>query len=215
MKKWLLALLSISVLAGCTVSTSDAEVSETATTEEVTETTEEMNFSEEYTGVEEENAFVYADQTAILNMLEHGSGIVLFGFPECPFCQAYVPMLNEAAMEQGATVLYYNILDDRTENTEFYQQVVAILGDNLDYDSDGNPRIYVPEAVFVVKGEIIGYDNESSLLSSDDISPEDYWTEEKVTALMDKFGSLIEQVMAAREETDSQGCDTSCDYSAG
>ena len=62
-------------------------------------------------------------------------------------------------------------------------------------DSSGN--LYVPNAAFVVKGEIIGNDWETSKDTLDAETPEEYWTEERVTAWKEKVGALLEQVKAA------------------
>ncbi len=207
MKKRLLTACMAFLLVGCT-----AQTSVNTTPTETPEVETEKNIAEEYTSLNTENQFYYGEQEAVINMLEHGSGIVYFGFPECPFCQYYTPILDTVAKENDVQVMYYNILDDRTNNTEFYQTVVSILGDNLDYDSDGNPRIYVPQVTFVVKGEIIGYDNESSMVDSSEMSPEEYWDEDKLEALNTKLSDLTAQVASARQQTDNAGCDTSCSY---
>ena len=84
-------------------------------------------------------------------------------------------------------------------------------GDDITgYDNDGNARIYVPLVIYVIKGEIVGYDSETSQLSTDDISVEDYWTEDKVQALKDKLSAYSEKVKTAQDENNSQGCDLSC-----
>ena len=44
---------------------------------------------------------------SIVKILEHGTGVVYLGFPECPWCQAYVPMLNEVADIEGLEKIYY------------------------------------------------------------------------------------------------------------
>ena len=56
-------------------------------------------FANEYTEVGKNNVFVYREADEIIKILEGGTGIVYLGFPECPWCQAYVPMLNEVAKE--------------------------------------------------------------------------------------------------------------------
>ena len=173
-------------------------------------TEQKKNAADEYTQLEKENVYEYAPQEDILAMLEHGTGIVFFGFPECPFCQAYVPMLDEAVKDTGLKVLYYNIFDDRKENTEFYQKAVSLLDGQLDYDSDGKPRIYVPDVTFVVSGEIIGHDNESSLIDSSKVKPEEYWTAEKIEELKTKLHELAVKTAEAKAEKDKEGCGDGC-----
>ena len=64
-------------------------------------------FTEEYTKVPKYNVFVYRDSSEIIKILEHGTGVVYLGFPECPWCQAYVKYLNEVAKEVGIDKIYY------------------------------------------------------------------------------------------------------------
>ena len=141
-------------------------------------------FASEYTQVQEYNVFTYRSEDEIIKILEHGTGIVYLGFPECPWCQAYVPILNEVADIEGLDkVYYYNILKDRQDNTEFYQKLVSILSDNLRYDEEGNKRIYVPAVISVVEGKITGFDDESSYDTLGFNDPKDYWTEERIKNL--------------------------------
>ena len=106
-------------------------------------------FSDEYTLVGEDNVFVTKTASEIIDVLENGTGIVFFGFPECPWCQHYVQYLNEAAKNNKVKeIYYYNIKEDRANNTKNYQKIVSILKDKLLTDDSGNPRIYVPDVTF-------------------------------------------------------------------
>ena len=64
-------------------------------------------FAEEYTSVTKDNVFVYRSAEEIINILEHGTGVVYLGFPECPWCTAYVPYLNEVAKANDVDKVYY------------------------------------------------------------------------------------------------------------
>lgn len=162
-------------------------------------------FAGEYTKVGTENVFKYKNAEETINILEHGTGVVFMGFPSCPWCQAYAPMLNNLAKENGITeISYFNIEKDRENNTENYQKIVSILSDRLQYDKDGNRRVYVPEVVFVIDGEIIGNDHETSKDTLGLDNPEEYWTDEYVEAWKERVGALMAKVKAA------EGCTTSC-----
>ena len=144
------------------------------------ENSDALKFKEEYSEVNDNNVFVYRDINEIINILENGTGIVYLGFPECKWCQAYVVMLDEVAREEGLEKIYYfNILEDRKNNTDEYQKIVKLLGENLLFDEEGNKRVYVPDVTAVLKGEIIGHNNESSVVDGTQ-TPEEYWDEEKV-----------------------------------
>ena len=153
-------------------------------------------FAEEYTKVPEYNVFVYRDSSEIIKILEHGTGVVYLGFPECPWCQAYVPTLNEIADTEGLDkIYYYNILNDRQNNTETYKKIVEILSEYLRYDEEGNKKVYVPAVISIVDGKIIGFDDESSYDTLGFENPEDYWTEERVNNLKLRLTEMISPVV--------------------
>ena len=152
-------------------------------------------FAEEYTNVEEDNVFLYRNADEIIRILENGTGVVYLGFPECKWCQKYVTYLNEAAKENDITRIYYfDILDDRSENTSEYQQIVSLLEEYLEYDEEGNKRVFVPAVIVVDNGEIVGFDDETSLDTHDLDDPEEYWTEEEVNDLMSRLATMLDYV---------------------
>ncbi len=162
-------------------------------------------FAAEYTQVEKDNPFVYESAEDIINIIEHGTGVVFLGFPECEWCQAYAGYLAAAAKDAGLdTIHYYNIQDDRTNNTETYQKLVSLLSGNLQYDENGNRRIYVPDTAFVIDGRIIANDLESSKDTAGETDPAAYWTEARVSALKTRLASYMKQII------DAGGCTDNC-----
>ena len=139
-----------------------------------------VKFHEEYTKVPNENVFVYKTHNEINELLEKGTGVVYLGFPECPWCQAYVPYLNEVAMELDIKeIAYFNIKESRANDTVAYRKTVDLLKEFLPTNDEGIKRIYVPEVVVVEDGKILNHNNDTSMLSGSDISS--YWTESKVS----------------------------------
>jgi thiol-disulfide isomerase/thioredoxin len=157
----------------------------------VDETTKDnYKFSVEYTKVPMDNVFIYKTEEEIINFLETGTGIVYLGFPECPWCQSYVVYLNEVAKDSGIEKIYYlNVKDIRTNNTPNYQKIVSLLSDILPNDENGNKKVYVPQVVFVKKGNVVAGDNETSMIS--DGTPLEYWTSENIANLKQKLVGYI------------------------
>lgn len=165
--------------------------------EDETKLTDAEKFAEDYTLVDDENVFVYRDAKQIVNILKNGTGVVYLGFDECSWCQSYVVYLNEVAKEVGIEKIYYlDILEDRTEHTEEYQEILEIIGDQLQKDDEGNPRVYVPHVSFVINGKSIGYDYETSKDNKGIKTAEEYWSDEsRVENLKTKFKTLMEQLV--------------------
>ena len=161
--------------------------------------TDAEKFAKEYTTVTDDNYFVYRNIDEIIKILEHGTGVVYLGFPECPWCQAYVSMLNEVADIEGLEkIYYYNIYEDRKNNTDSYQKIVNIIGEHLQYDDEGNKRIYVPAIIVVSEGQIIGFDDETAYDTKGFEKPEEYWTEQEVSDLKQKLTTMINEVLDNR-----------------
>lgn len=157
-------------------------------------TKDNIKFAQEYTNVGTDNVFVYKSLNDIAKILENGTGIVYLGFPECKWCQAYVPYLNQVARSNSIEKIYYcDILKDREQNSSAYKKVVELLDEKLGYDDEGNKRVFVPDVTFVLKGKIVGHNNETSTISGG-VTPKEYWTEDKITNIkleLTKYISLI------------------------
>lgn len=141
--------------------------------------TDAQKFKNEYSMVSDNNPFVYRNIDQIINILEKGTGVVYLGFPECPWCQAYVPYVEEVAKKVGIDKVYYfNILEDRKNNSEKYQKIVKILNEYIPNDEEGNKRVFVPALIVVKEGKILLFNDETSLDTKGYEIPEDYWKNE-------------------------------------
>lgn len=156
--------------------------------------TDASKFAEEYTLVPEDNVFVYSSVDEIIDILENGTGVVYLGFPECKWCGQYVVYLNEVAKERNISEIhYYNIREDRSNNTENYQKIVSLLEEYLPEDEEGNPRIYVPAVIFMNNGEIVGFDDETAYDTGGFSTPSEYWSDEEVLDLKERLNSYIDE----------------------
>ncbi len=149
-----------------------------------------IRFYREYPSVDNDNIYYYTNYDEVIEMFTSGTGIVFFGFPACPYCQVYTPVLNEVAKERGAEKIYYlNIKDMRDKNTDEYKKIVEILSEYLEKDENGDKRLYVPDTYFIKDGKIVGHNNSMSTLSGE--NAQEYFDETKRKELKD---ALIEQV---------------------
>jgi len=157
--------------------------------------TDAIKFKHEYSEVDENNVFTYRTIDEIIDILNHGTGIVYLGFPECKWCSRYVVYLNEVAKDKGIDkIYYYNISNDRKNNTDKYLKIVDILKDYLQYDNEGKKRIYVPSVIAVSKGKIIEFDDETAYDTKGFDEPNDYWTDEEVKELKEKLSFMMNVV---------------------
>lgn len=148
MKKIIYIILSMVILTGCSI-TPITEMNNDA-----------KRFIEEYANIniDIDNPIVYKTDKEIIDILKSGTGIIYFGFPECPWCRSAIPILLEVAKEMEIEEIYYfNPMSIRNSNTETYQEIIELLGDNLAIDENGDKRLYVPDVYFVSNGEIIGH----------------------------------------------------------
>ena len=194
----LITLLGITV-GTCLVLKFHADTAEAPSLTE----TDAARFSAEYPKVSEDNVFVYRNATQIIDILRGGTGVVFFGFPDCPWCQAYAPILNDVAKEIGLKkIFYFNIQSDRADNTAEYQTIVEILRTHLSLNDEGKPRIFVPHVSVINQGALIGHNNETSLITGG-ITPQEYWTTEKITSLKNHLRAIMTPVV-------NEGCIETC-----
>ncbi|MBP3765684.1 MAG: hypothetical protein J6G98_00690 [Bacilli bacterium] len=125
--------------------------------------------------INSKNPYVYATYDEVMDILNGKTGVIYFGFPECPWCRNMVSVLSDAAKEMGIDKIYYfNALDIRDkksldengkiitekEGTDEYYNLVDKLKDYLTpyegLNDESIKRLYFPTVVFVKDGNIIG-----------------------------------------------------------
>lgn len=211
LKKLIACVLACMMLAGCTQNTPFSSGSSSAESAEV-------NIAEEYELLAEDNSFYAGEKENIERFIRHGTGILVLGFPACPWCQAYLPMLDEVLKDNDMTAMYYNIRVDKTEDRPFYDLISDVIEEVNDtgeqiiqYNNDGLQTIYMPLVLFIDNGRITYFNNETSMENSDEITPEEYWSEEKVDALKQQLAVHVKEISEARKANDDKGCDTGCE----
>lgn len=174
MKKMLLGLLAAFTLVGCSQPVSNPEgvkFKEEYETLNGQEAYEDKTYSK--LDLPKENPMVYASLDEILDVIENKEGIIYFGFPECPWCRAAIPLLIDAANElEVEKIYYYDIHEgrDRLElvdgeiveqkaKSEEYEKLYNALYDSLSVyqglEDESIKRLYFPTVYFVKDGEII------------------------------------------------------------
>lgn len=134
-------------------------------------------YGDKYLSIEisEDNVIKYATFDEIVDLIDNSTGVIYFGFPECPWCRNAVPSLIEAADSTGLdTIYYFNAVDIRDqkvldangeivtkkEGTKEYKQLLKKLDKYLlPYDGlkdDSIKRLYFPSVYFIKDGVVIG-----------------------------------------------------------
>ena len=167
MKKILSILLITVFLTGCSIEKIEKE-----------EYVQAEDFSTDYS-IREDHIFVDVTIEEVIDIFEEGTGIVYFGFPECPFCQEIVPILDGITVDNDIErIYYYNPRQIREDNPEEYQKLLELTKDYLEYtDDDGELMLYVPDVYFVKDGEILGNHISTSKYHDDLVHEQEEWIE--------------------------------------
>ena len=165
----------------------------------------------------EKNAFYYASYEEIEKVLD-GTGVIYFGYPECPWCRNLVPLLAQASKKVGMNKIYYrNLKEERNvlkledgkiieekKGSETYQKLLQKLDSVLPIyeglENDTLKRIYVPYVVFVKNGKVV--DTHTGTLEEQN-DPFVSLTEEEKTKLL---SILVDKFMKVTDTS----CDSAC-----
>ena len=83
--------------------------------------------------ISEDNPMVYSKYDEIEKIFTDQTGVIYFGFPECPWCRNAVPVLIDAAKEIGIDKIYYfNALKIRDVKTLDENGNIVIEKDGTD-----------------------------------------------------------------------------------
>ena len=144
---------------------------------------ESLNSKDNGYGGEYKNVFVYpanpmkyATQEEVETLLTAGTGVIYFGFPECPWCRNALDGFLDATWDLGtAEVLYFNNRDERDvvklnddgslvvekEGTDGYKKILELLGESASVyeglNDENIKRLYYPTFVFVKDGKIVEF----------------------------------------------------------
>lgn len=117
---------------------------------------------------DDDPAFLEVSTQESLKLFVNGTGIVVYSYETCPWCNRIIPVLDQAAKEYGIKVFYVNIYSDSfmalsneeksNEIQALYQCLDPILERETDPDTgEEEPVMQVPEVVAVKDGEIVGH----------------------------------------------------------
>jgi len=168
--------------------------------------------------IDEDSPIKYSSYEEIFDILDNGSGVIYFGFPECPWCRALTPVLLDSVKEVGIDKVYYlsnkedrdtlEFNDDKEivvkkEGTEDYYKLVSELGEFASfYEIDGvkteEKRLYFPTVLVVKDGEILEF-HEGTLDSQE--NPFVEMTKEEKKELKDILVEKLEKLIV---------CDGAC-----
>ena len=175
---------------------------------------ESLNGKNDYIDVNipSDNNIVYADYEQIFDILD-GTGVIYFGYPECPWCRNAVPVLIEAAKE--AEIYYLNNNEDRDtktlkdgkvvtekEGTDNYNKLLEKLGDKAStyegLEDNSIKRLYFPTLVVVKNGEITDY-IEGTVDSQKD--PQKPLNEKQKKELKDKYTKTMKKLKTCNQNS--------------
>jgi predicted bacteriocin transport accessory protein len=121
---------------------------------------------------------------------EKGSGILYFGYNDCPWCERAVPVLNEAALETGVTVYYVDIYGPFQPTKAQFEELLGYIESTLIEDDKGEKAFFVPAVIGIKNGEITG--SHVSLLSDFTLEDEDsQLSDEQKQKLKDIYLDII------------------------
>lgn len=151
-----------------------------------------------------------------IELLENGTGIIYFGFSDCPWCRSMLPVLLKTLNNMSIDRLYYlnigsirdtlalgekNKVEVKEEGTKGYYRILELMDNVLEpyylTSADGKKidtkekRLYAPTVVAVKEGKIV--DIQVGTVESQ-TSGYDELTNEQQEELANRFVELIHKV---------------------
>lgn len=175
MKKYLKLLMSLTFfLTACqtsdeTTATASASAEATPNAGSLDLTTQELDMSAYRFLTDDDPAFIEVSTAESLRLFsEGGTGIVVYSYESCEWCNRIIPILNTAAKEYGIEVFYVNIYSDdflakdSTDQANIIQSLYDVLTPILDTElneetGEYEPQFRVPLVVAVKDGEITAH----------------------------------------------------------
>ena len=185
--------MGLCLLFGCssgqttTTETSESTYENSVELETTEFTTDEYTFFEDGVDIAIEK-ISFADGLRMFD--EGGTGIVVWGYANCPYCQRALPVLNDAALSENVPVYYVDIYAEEIQDDQFSALIDKLA--SILIEEDGEPVMYVPEVVAIKDGEIVGH--HLSLVDSFDGSKQNEMNEDQKSELQNIYVELIKKL---------------------
>lgn len=103
-------------------------------------------------------SFTPLDFESAISFFEEGkSGVLYFGFHDCPWCEDVVPLLYDAASQEDVEVYYVETRDlerNRLYTDEQKERIIPYIGDYMSDNEKGELTLYVPLVLSVKDGKV-------------------------------------------------------------
>lgn len=121
--------------------------------------------------INKDNPIIYLNDENIVKELKEGDKIIYFGFPDCNWCRAALPVLLKSAEENGVEKIYYYDFgevreafekDTNNKKAKIYQQIIEVLDSNITstFESGtkkGEKRLSAPTVVLMKDGKVSSF----------------------------------------------------------
>lgn len=113
----------------------------------------------DYPSLEKDTIVEYISGKEALEKIEDGyNGIIVFGFKECPWCQACISHVDYVAKEKGYKEVFYLDIKDMRDNEESQdRQIYLSIFEHIKEDIDNPEKIFAPTVIVFKDGKVAGY----------------------------------------------------------
>ena len=140
--------------------------------------------------LDHDNVYVYGNAVTIKNMVENGTGIVLFGTNN-EWVNYYASFVNKAAKEVGIKeIYYYDFIKNKVDNNGTYESIVNKLEEYVIKNDRGFTNIYAPTLLVMKNGKVLLFDDETSFMRAHE-KPNDYWSYYKQMVKISEFKEVF------------------------
>lgn len=163
-------IISSLLLTGCSI-------------KKVNELSDKEKFAKEY-NISKDNCFVYSNYEEILELLENGTGIVLFANSDEETSLKAVEIIHKVAKKNNIKKIYYfNPKTLKDKQSKKYKKLLSDLEKEI-----SNYSLQLPTLYAIQDGKIVNYSN--SFSNKNELS-EDYLTKKRLKKIEEKYLSIF------------------------
>lgn len=123
------------------------------------------------------------------------TGIIYYGYTDCPWCQEAVPLMNDAfdSLELDGYIYYVDKKAVENSDGKVEEKAVEIIEEDIDLqlDENGQPHLYGPEVLVVKNGVIIAH-NTGTVDSHD--ATQDEMSEDERLDLFSRYVKIFGEI---------------------
>lgn len=151
----------------------------------------EVTISDYYKNIENNKKYDVIKADELIKEIKNGTNLIMIGSHTSAWSTKYIEELERITNElKIKEIKYYDLNNDKSQKNSNYYEIKELLSGNLTTTNGSESNLLAPSFYIIIDGQIKYY-NIDTVAMKNNISIDDYWTEEQENVFKEEIQKAI------------------------